>query len=335
MSKSFTRSLIVSQNGNPINDSNPLPVDLGTTSISVAIASLSLSLETVKVGSTNGTTSGATMLAVNANRETIVYNTASVDSDAKLGTIDTKISSIKTSSTAMAGTVLGIYQRVQNLTPSNFKVEAELSVPDTVTVQCLTSSNLQTTEVNSAVINTKLAAVKTASQTLATAHNATGVRVKQETASNLKVQEASAATIATRVLSIESSSTTIASKTTDINTKLASLKTSSTVLAGAVDNACMKVKYNQGGLPVTDSVAVSTVSTILLATNSNRTNAIITNISTGSIMYLSIGKNAKARQGIPLYPKGSYEVNALNLTTRVIKGINASASTKLVSLIEY
>ena len=227
MAKKFTKTLAVTQDGNPINKTNPLEVNLGTTSIEINISSLSVQLEVIKVGSVDDTDSGAHMLAINATREAIVYNTASVTSALANTTTSNSVGSLDTKATAR---------------------------------------------------NNSLGFIKADTE---------------------------------------------------------AIKITSNTLAGAVSGAQVSVKYKADVLNTNSSVAVSTVSTLILATNSARTNAIITNVSTGSILNLSVGADALVDKGITLYPKGSFEINALNHTTRAIKGVNNSTSTKVVTVVEY
>lgn len=77
------------------------------------------------------------------------------------------------------------------------------------------------------------------------------------------------------------------------------------------------------------SVAINSISTTVLAANSSRKYAAITN-NGGSVVYLGLGGTAYLDRGIRLNTTGNYEINKLNNYTGIITGIrNAGASVNL------
>jgi len=79
-----------------------------------------------------------------------------------------------------------------------------------------------------------------------------------------------------------------------------------------------------------DSVTIGTVSTEILALNTNRLYALIVNNSTSSV-YLALGVPAVLNKGIRINANGgSYEIKTDNLFNGAINGISAAGSKDVV-----
>lgn len=79
--------------------------------------------------------------------------------------------------------------------------------------------------------------------------------------------------------------------------------------------------------------SVTNVSSTILASNTSRKSALITN-NGGVTVYLKLGATAVVNQGIPLGPNDSYAIGPSNLWTGSIMAVKATATALAIDVFE-
>jgi hypothetical protein len=97
------------------------------------------------------------------------------------------------------------------------------------------------------------------------------------------------------------------------------------LIQGATGGSPVPVLPLIGTVPTNTYKTLGTETDVLLAANSKRTTADITNGDPAAVLWLGIGAAAVVGSGQPVYPHQTFEINSMNLNRLAINGISTAA----------